>query len=616
MPGKKKVKAKKADEKEDAAALEATTAAAAGGGSMKERGNKAFAAQDFPEALKCFDAAINADKTNPALYSNRSATHMSLKDYLKALDDAQKAVTLKSDWPKGYFRKGQALEQLLRYPEAYQAYQEGLKVDPADKSLVAAAQELDILLEELKITERELTQAGNPNADVFTSMVHWLREGGALFPKLYLQYYSEDYRGVHCLTKVPADDVVLYVPFKYIMTSEVAKASDIGKKIVSSGVDLRSKHSFLASYLLQEKAKKASFWDPYINILPAKYANMPIFFDEDLLKWLKGSFCLGKIADRIDSLRREYDNIRRAVPEFAEYSHEQFIWARLVVITRIFGLVIQGNKTDGLVPYADMLNHKRPRETKWTFDDDRYGFLITSLKTIQRGEQIFDSYGRKCNSRFFVNYGFALDENEDNEGGDEGKKGKGPSDNEAVLRVELPADDAAYQMKLRFLGGRAFQARREFQIPANYKEKKCKELFSFMRLIHAQDSELMLLSSSDGLKLDDIEPISIRNEIAALTTLKRVAAETLTGYPESLEHDRKLLASGELVMFSNKRNCVVQRHGEKEVLAWLCECADKAIPLLQMAWKDLKRLAAKHNNGASSFDYYVTSVVVVLVKRG
>jgi histone-lysine N-methyltransferase SETD3 len=613
MPAKKKGKAKKADEKEEPSALDTTTAQ---GGTMKDKGNKAFSQQDFPEALKNFTAAIDEDKSNHALYSNRAATYMALKDYLKALEDSQKVITLKSDWPKGYFRKGQALEQLLRYPEAHQAYQEGLKVDPTDKPLVAAAEELAKLLEELKITERELTQAGNPNADVFTSMVHWLREGGALFPKLYLQYYSEDYRGVHCLTKVPADDVVLYVPFKYIMTSEVAKASEIGKKIVSSGVDLRSKHSFLASYLLQEKAKKSSFWDPYINILPAKYANMPIFFDEELLKWLQGSFCLGKIADRIDSLRREYDNIRRAVPEFAEFSHEQFIWARLVVITRIFGLVIKGNKTDGLVPYADMLNHKRPRETKWTFDDDRYGFLITSLKTIQRGEQIFDSYGRKCNSRFFVNYGFALDENEDNEGGDEGKKGKGPSDNEAVLRVELPADDAAYQMKLRFLGGRAFQARREFQIPANYKEKKCKELFSFMRLIHAQDSELMLLSSSDGLKLDDIEPVSIRNEIAALTNLKKVAAETLAGYPESLDHDRKLLASGKLVMFSNKRNCVVQRHGEKEVLVWLCECADKAIPLLQMAWKDLKRLAAKHNNGASSFDYYVTSVVVVLVKRG
>lgn len=32
------------------------------------------------------------------------------------------------------------------------------------------------------------------------------------------------------------------------------------------------------------------------------------------------------------------------------------------MITRIFGLVIRGQKTDGLVAYADMLNHKKPRD--------------------------------------------------------------------------------------------------------------------------------------------------------------------------------------------------------------------------------------------------------------
>lgn len=28
---------------------------------------------------------------------------------------------------------------------------------------------------------------------------------------------------------------------------------------------------------------------------------------------------------------------------------------------------------------------------------------------------IFDSYGRKCNSRFLLNYGFVVDENDSNE---------------------------------------------------------------------------------------------------------------------------------------------------------------------------------------------------------
>ena len=61
--------------------------------------------------------------------------------------------------------------------------------------------------------------------------------------------------------------------------------------------------------------------------------------------------------------------------------------------------------------------HLPSLQTKWTFDDNLNGFTITSLKSIPRGEQVYDSYGRKCNSRFFVNYGFSLDDNEeDNEG--------------------------------------------------------------------------------------------------------------------------------------------------------------------------------------------------------
>lgn len=569
---------------------------------LKMKGNKAFAEKNYPKALEMYNAAIEEDQKDEKLYSNRAATFLEMKDFPKALEDANSAISIAPEWPKGYLRRGLAYLELLRYPEAKEAFTEGLVKDPKDASLTKAANELASLLDELKITESELNKSNpaNPDTDKFSLMVKWLKDGGGKFPKLYLQYYSEDYRGVHCLTKVPADDVMLFVPHKYIMTSEVAKGSEMGKKIISSGVDLRSKHSYLASYLLQEKHKKKSFWDPYLNILPEYYANMPLSFDEEELGWLKGSFSLQKIADRIDSLRREYDSIRRAVPAFAKFTHVDFVWARLVVITRIFGLVIEGNKTDGLVPYADMLNHRRPRESKWTFDDGRYGFIITSLKSIPRGAQVYDSYGRKCNSRFFVNYGFSLDVNEDNE---------------VVMRVQLPASDPHYNMKIRFLGGREINAKREFQVPCNYKEKKCKELFSFLRYIHAVDSELMLLSSGEGFKLNEIEPISIRNEIAALTHIKQVAQGVMAGFPETLQHDRDLLASDKLVMYSNRRNCVVMRRGEKEVLQWYIDTADKAIPFLKLPWKDLKRKAAKCYQGTTSFDAYVTQVVVPLVKK-
>jgi histone-lysine N-methyltransferase SETD3 len=588
MPAKRKKKTNKQRE-EDTADL-----------SLKDQGNRCFAQQRFKEAVELFTKAIEEDPSNHVLYSNRSAAFSAMQEGKLALDDAEKVIELKSDWPKGFLRRGIAFEALYKYPEAHASFQEGLKMDPEDATLTKKVSELSALLDELKLTQDQLDVGENPDVDRFEQMVTWLRDGGGQFPKLYLKYYSDDYRGVHCLTKVPEDDTILYVPFKYIMTSEVAKASAIGKSIISSNVDLRSKHSYLASYVLQEKKQEKSFWDPYINILPQHYANMPIFFGEEHLALLRGSFTLEKIADRIDSLRIEYDNIRRAVPEFNKFSHEEFVWARLVVITRIFGMAIDSNKTDGLVPYADMLNHRVPKETKWTFDDSRYGFIITSLKSIQRGEQVYDSYGRKCNSRFFVNYGFSLDENEDNE---------------AVVRIGLPENDPHYAMKIRFLGGREINAKREFQIPGSYREKKTKELFSFLRFIHAKDSELMLLGQSDGFKLDDIEPISLRNETKVLEHLATESKRMLARFDSTYEEDLKLIDSGELPEFSNKRNCVIMRTGEKRVLDGFVQLADKCIPFLKLPWKDLKRVAAKCSHGTTPYDFYVSAVVTPLVKK-
>lgn len=62
-----------------------------------------------------------------------------------------------------------------------------------------------------------------------------------------------------------------------------------------------------------------------------------------------------------------------------------------------------------------MLNHRRPKQTSWSYSDEKKGFVIESLEDIARGEQVYDSYGRKCNSRFFLNYGFIVLDNDANE---------------------------------------------------------------------------------------------------------------------------------------------------------------------------------------------------------
>ena len=79
----------------------------------------------------------------------------------------------------------------------------------------------------------------------------------------------------------------------------------------------------------------------------------------------------------------------------------------MMICSRIFGITINGIKTDALVPIADMLNHKIPKMTTWYFSDEKKCFVVQNLDDeIQEGEEIFDSYGNKCNSRFLINYGF------------------------------------------------------------------------------------------------------------------------------------------------------------------------------------------------------------------
>ena len=382
---------------------------------------------------------------------------------------------------------------------------------------------------------------------------------------------------MHALSKVPNNRVILEVPLSHIMTSDVAKQSELGQKIIKSGCELNSTHSYLAAYLLQERHNPNSFWKPYLRILPQHYRNMPIFFEGADLDLLRGSFSLRKIIDRQEELKDEFENICRHVPEFRQFGLEEFVWARLVVITRIFGLVVAGNKTDGLVPMADMLNHKRPRETSWTFDDARGSFTITSLKPMARGEQIFDSYGRKCNSRFFVNYGFSLEDNEDNQ---------------IAVYLGLPRDDPHYAMKCRYLGGpRAGAQLQRFQIPVDYKEKATKEAFSFLRFAHAKDSELLLLSSEEKeLNVKDIAPLSIRNELSVVKHLARVCAACLREFDSTVEEDERLLREdGGRRLSMNERNAVLMRKGEKEVGLYYVELEREVDKLVAMPWKDFKR---------------------------
>lgn len=96
---------------------------------LKAEGNKLFAAKKFEESIEKFSQAIELDPSNHVLYSNRSGAYASLKDYTKALEDANKVVEIKPDWSKGWGRKGTALHGGGDLVGATDAFEEALKLD-------------------------------------------------------------------------------------------------------------------------------------------------------------------------------------------------------------------------------------------------------------------------------------------------------------------------------------------------------------------------------------------------------------------------------------------------------------------------------------------------------
>mmetsp|Transcript_76943 Transcript_76943/g.243138 ORF Transcript_76943/g.243138 Transcript_76943/m.243138 type:complete len:578 (+) Transcript_76943:71-1804(+) len=101
----------------------------------KAKGNAAFQAKNYEEAVRHFTEAIGFDSTDHVFFSNRSACYASLEQYEKALEDGAQCVKLKPDWPKGYTRKGLAEFFLKHYDAATETYRAGLKLAPEDATL-------------------------------------------------------------------------------------------------------------------------------------------------------------------------------------------------------------------------------------------------------------------------------------------------------------------------------------------------------------------------------------------------------------------------------------------------------------------------------------------------
>jgi len=101
----------------------------------KEIGNNLYKNKQYADAIKHYSNAINhsTGPVNSALYANRAACYIKLKQYLLAIEDCDRSIQLDSSFVKSYIRKANCHEYMKNYHLALKVFKEARQHDKDGK---------------------------------------------------------------------------------------------------------------------------------------------------------------------------------------------------------------------------------------------------------------------------------------------------------------------------------------------------------------------------------------------------------------------------------------------------------------------------------------------------
>ncbi len=413
-----------------------------------------------------------------------------------------------------------------------------------------------------------------------------------------IKYNSQENREIISNKDIYMGESVLEVPIKCILTTEMGKKTDIAKEVFEKNIPLISNHNWIAFILLEllKGKEKWNLWKSYLNILPKKFDKNPIFFEQKYLKYLQGSQCLRKIKKRQLLLLKDYEILSKNCVLMKGYTYKEYIWARTVVITRIFGIVVNGIKTQVLVPYADMLNHTLNPKTRWYFDDKDKVFRIVARSDIVKNESVYDTYGRKCNSRFFVNYGFVLNNNRDN-----------------LVLFEFDKTSSYVKFLKKKKWYKYGKVPLEYFIGIN--NNNLNNFLSIIRYFVCDEKEYFSKSLTPFLY-----PISISNERNALKFLMSICINHLKRYSKSKTEDLKILVDPLNLynkLYSKIRNIILICYGEKIIYEFYLKMCIESLRILNLTFDELMKTDFLINGLSGPYKEYINEhICKILNKEG
>eukprot|EP00747_Dinoflagellata_sp_TGD_P048446 gnl/TRDRNA2_/TRDRNA2_145613_c1_seq6.p1 gnl/TRDRNA2_/TRDRNA2_145613_c1~~gnl/TRDRNA2_/TRDRNA2_145613_c1_seq6.p1 ORF type:complete len:567 (-),score=97.13 gnl/TRDRNA2_/TRDRNA2_145613_c1_seq6:324-2024(-) len=342
--------------------------------------------------------------------------------------------------------------------------------------------------------------------------------------------------------------------------------------------------SWAALFLLEHRRMgRQSDWYPYLNMLPAKFQNNPVFYTEEDFDWLRGSIFVSDAKKHLGNLKQQFQTVSELVPGFAKnYTLEDFMWARSAISTRAYGWMLPSLPREAkafMVPVGDLFNHKNPKMLRWLYNETTDAFEYWAAEEVGVGDELLTSYGMKANTENVLHYGFADPDLVQS------------ADPVCSVKVAMSLDGVSdLNAKLQWLikASQWLTKSTDYQ-PAQFKlrstwEKESEKMVGHARLLEltsVKELERQTGASSKNCKRVAIppsceKPISVSNERAALKKCLRIVQEALQGYPTTLEEDEAKLPS----LQGRYYFLVILRRDEKVVLRWWEKYLKLALELL------------------------------------
>ncbi len=131
----------------------------------KDRGNEAFRAGMWPDAIKEYEEAIKRDPTNAAYHNNLAATLSKLMDFPAAKAACEKAIALDPQYVKAWAKKGDIEFFMKEYHKALESYKRGLELEPNNNMCVQGLQKTSARIRDASSQEVDMERAAHGMAD-------------------------------------------------------------------------------------------------------------------------------------------------------------------------------------------------------------------------------------------------------------------------------------------------------------------------------------------------------------------------------------------------------------------------------------------------------------------